>query len=321
MKDGNGPAGRRPWRVNLHVPAWYRPPQIGTPKQVAMLETLQAALLARACVQLSGSAAAHKPALLGPRVWALNYHQHWRVPRNLNYKEAYLPGYFTFDPCGYSGWSCNAGLIFDPADYTADQARRYHENKLVRRYLARGVSKYRQVAPSGEPIPRGCIFVALQVPRDSVLSLASLDTAAMLEEVLRLAPAEPVVIKLHPRLASAAFAARIRALHDPVGNVHVRDEPIGDLIAAARVTVCINSGVGIEAQLRGGAVITCGRSDYGALTPRVTTRAELAAALRRAEPPDPHLMRRHAIWLFRDVFVDTSTADWPRKVIRRLRRA
>ena len=76
--------------------------------------------------------------------------------------------------------------------------------------------------------------------------------------------------------------------------------------------------MGIEAQLRGGAVITCGASDYGALTRRARTPAELDAALDTAAPPDPDLMRRHATWLFRDVFVDDMAPGWTDKVLDRL---
>lgn len=308
------------WRINLHYPWWMRAPPPRPEPRLAMLRTLEAALLARGDVSLSGSAAACRPrAFPDEAVSTLNFHTVWTGPRNLHFKEAYLPGYFTFDPAGYSGWSANAGLRFDPASYDRAEAAAYFDRAVVRRFLVPQVSKYAQPARRAK-IPRGGIFVALQVPRDKVLTLAHLDTRAMLEGCLARAPREPVVIKLHPRSRDPDFEAGIHALHDPAANVHVLDEPIDALIDAARVTVCINSGVGFEAQLRGGAVITCGASDYGALTWRPTTPAELAVALQRAEPPDPDLMRRHATCLLRDVLVDDTAPGGTEKVLDRLRR-
>lgn len=307
----------KPWRVNLHYPWWMRRPPPRPGPRLAMLRTLEAALLARDDVSLSGSAAACRTrGFPGEAVWTLNFHSVWKGPRNLHYKEAYLPGFYSFDPAGYSGWSANAGLRFDPAAISADEAGRYFDG-LAQRFLIPRVSKYAQPAQRTE-IPAGCIFVALQVPRDKVLTLADLDTHAMLAGCLARAPREPVVIKLHPRSRDPQFEAQVRGLHDPAGHVHVLDEPIDALIAAARVTVCINSGVGIEAQLRGGAVITCGASDYGALTRRARSAAELETALDSAAPPDPDLMRRHATWLFRDVFVDDTAPGWTDKVLDRL---
>lgn len=305
------------WRVNLHYPWWARTrPERDDPRR-GMFGALEAALLAREDIRSTGSAVAVRPGAFAPeRVWTLNFHGTGRGPCNLFYKEAYLPGFYSFDPSGYSGWSANAGLRFDAAAISADEAGRYFDG-LAQRFLIPRVSKYAQPAPQAE-IPSGCIFVALQVPRDKVLTLADLDTHAMLAGCLARAPREPVVIKLHPRSRDPQFEAQVRALHDPAGHVHVLDEPIDALIAAARVTVCINSGVGIEAQLRGGAVITCGASDYGALTRRARSAAELEAALDTAAPPDPDLMRRHATWLFRDVFVDDTAPGWTDKVFDRL---
>ena len=296
------------------------PPSNAGPR-LAMLRGLERRLLDDPDLALTGTRTATRPGQFdGERVWTLNFHTRGQGPRNLHYKEAYLPHYYSFDPAGYSGWSANAGLRFDPASVDGAEAQRYFRQVLAARYLTPGVSKYAQPAPS-RAIPQGCVFVALQVPGDKVLSLARLDTAAMLSEALRRAPAEPVVIKLHPRSRNPVFEAAVRALHDPAANVHVLDEPIDALIAAARVTVCINSGVGIEAQLRGGAVITCGAADYDALTLKPATPAELAEALQRAAPPDADLMRRHAAWLFRDVFVCDRDSGWADRVLARLRAA
>ena len=57
-----------------------------------------------------------------------------------------------------------------------------------------------------------------------------------------------------------------------------------------------------------------------ALTRQARSAAELEAALDTAAPPDPDLMRRHATWLFRDVFVDDTAPGWTDKVLDRLRR-
>ena len=104
------------WRINLHYPWWMRAPPPRPEPRLATLRTLEAALLARGDVSLSGSAAACRPRAFPDEVVStLNFHTVWTGPRNLHFKEAYLPGYFTFDPAGHSGWSANAGLRFDPS--------------------------------------------------------------------------------------------------------------------------------------------------------------------------------------------------------------
>ena len=135
------------WRVNLHYPWWARTrPERDDPRR-GMLGALEAALLAREDIRSTGSTVAVRPGAFAPeRVWTLNFHGTGRGPRNLFYKEAYLPGFYTFDPSGYSGWSANAGLRFDPAAISADEAGRYFDG-LAPRFLIPGVIKYAQPAP------------------------------------------------------------------------------------------------------------------------------------------------------------------------------
>jgi Capsule polysaccharide biosynthesis protein len=252
--------------------------------------------------------------------FAINYHTRYRRAGNLNLKLNYLPGYLYADRCGFSGWSEVADLRFDPATVDAAEAEHFLSRRIEARIFARGMTKMQQTRTgASRTLPEGYVLFPLQVPRDVVLQLADLDADAILPVLVAHARRQPVVIKLHPGTRDAGFAERIRALHDPARGVHVVDDHIHDLIARAALVVTVNSGTGFEALLFGRPVLSCGRSDYHHLTTRVSSLAELAAALDRPPPaPDRSTLARYALW-YSSQMIDLAEPGWEDRIIARLR--
>jgi len=103
----------------------------------------------------------------------------------------------------------------------------------------------------------------------------------MITAAARAAGDRPVLVKAHPLKpepglrALAAVAAEGVAVLATEANVH-------DVLAAAAVTVSINSAAAIEGMLHGKPAVLCGRADFAALAETANTPDEVAPALTRA---------------------------------------
>ncbi len=309
-------------RVNVHLPWWFRgtPPGTTFDPGIRFFDLLIAGLMDTPGVVLTVTAKPVRAHEMGRDVVCLNYHRTYGRKRNLNVKGAYLPGFFYVDRGGYSGWSRITDLTFEPGMIDAEKARRYYHDKLWAPILSRRISKYAQ--PDQPPVlPADYIFVPLQVPGDTVLKLAHFSQEDLVATLIRDRVA-PVVIKVHPvaRHDFPEHVAAIRALHDPGAGVHVVDGHVHDLILGARVVVCTNSGVGVEALLLGRPVITCGTSDYHHLTQAARHPSALRAMVERATAPGDLTMMRYATWLFGGQFIDVRDPPqvWVAEVLRRI---
>ena len=98
------------------------------------------------------------------------------------------------------------------------------------------------------------LTVGRQVPRREPLSKRALDYTKETQIFLNR-------IKYHP-------------------NCNVLDNNIHDLISASEATICINSGVGIEALLHLKPVFTIGESDYSSATTVIKSKNELSFHMR-----------------------------------------
>jgi hypothetical protein len=307
-------------RINLHIPHFARhDPGSGLAR---LYRRLTAALLAREGAVLTVSARAFRPHQIGPDAFTLNYHTCFTRARNLNLKLGYLPGFLYADRTGYSGWSEIARHAFDPATIDAARAEAFLATRIEAQVLSRGLSKEPQArSGAARSLPSGYTLLALQVPRDAVLRLADLTVGQMLVPLLSRAADQPLVLKLHPATRDPAFAARIRALHDPPRGVHVVDDHIHDLIRGAARVVTVNSGTGFEALMLGRPVIACGASDYHHLTQRARTADDLAAALDRTLPaPDRPTLARYALW-YAAQQIDVTAPGWEDRILAKLQAA
>jgi len=188
----------------------------------------------------------------------------------LHIKEAPLPGFFYFDPLGYSGWAEIATLSRQAIDarlelVDAEEARNYF-NDLQQRFVGARRSKYPQAEANCE-FPAQFVFVAMQLLDDEVAKLADWDSIKMAGHVISLMEREgiDVVIKRHPKCKHYLVDQFIREISEK-SSVHLIDAPIHDLIERSQAVCTVNSGVGLEALLHKKPVFTASPTDYDYLT-------------------------------------------------------
>lgn len=218
--------------------------------------------------------------------------------RFLNFKESALPGFFKFDREGFSGWESAAPL---PQSRPDDGALAAAFETLREDFVGRRRSKYAQ-ADTGESLPNGFILVALQVPDDTVMSLAAMDVDEWLPALVETyrGTGTHIVIKAHPHDRSEATRKRLARLKAMSGEVYETRAAIHTLLARSRALVTVNSGVGIEALMHLKPVIALGEAEYAQVAWPVRSVAEMIAALDGvlAETPGPDWRRRVQQYLY-----------------------
>lgn len=312
--------------VNIHIP-WQARQSGGRSMGNYVgrfVLTLIDEMMKRPDTNLSVSRRPFRAQTLGPTSFAINYHRRFVRLRNLNVKLAYLPHYFYADRNGYSGWSEIATKQFDPESVPLAAARRYFEDRLLKPYLNKGLSKYQQMRTASQ-LPSQYVFVPLQLPLDTVMSLARFPQEDMVRELMRHAHDIPVVLKPHPlsRDKAPEFTDWVESLHDPVRGVFVVEDHCHRLAQNSTAVVCVNSGVGVESVLLGKPVITCGDTDYHHLTQQAHSAQDLRGLLETARAPDEDTTVRYAKWLFGDHYIDMrdDPAVWSNEIYDRMVRA
>lgn len=283
-------------RLNIHIP-WQARHDPASPWGRFFLP-LAEALARREDLSVTVTKKATRARRFGTDARAISHHSHFSAPGNLNIKPSYLPGFWYADRTGYSGWSEIVHLAFDPAVIDGRTAQKFYQDRIVDGYLKPGRSKWPQPDRDLPDLPADYVFIPLQVPGDKVLSHGHFSTDRMISAACAGASRRPVVIKPHPLARDPAHRAAVVALHDPARGVHVVAGHIHDLIRRARVVLCQNSGVGMEALLLGKPVITCALSDYHHLTERAQAPEALDHMLDTALAPAPELVAKFAYWFF-----------------------
>jgi hypothetical protein len=198
--------------------------------------------------------------------------------RYFHYKESFLPGLFSSDCHGYSGWSSLAENFYSKV-YEPVIVKKFR-NKLVENYVNKNISKYDQTHINNtKKLPPKFIFVALQVPDDTVSRLTYRKTSEWVNDVIFFGESEgiPVVVKIHPKDKSNK-----KWLYG-IGNtknVYFSNLSIHELIANSMVVITCNSGVGFEALIHHKDVITCGLCDYQSVTYVAKSREDLYFGLK-----------------------------------------
>ncbi len=220
--------------------------------------------------------------------------------RFLNFKESALPGYFKFDRQGFSGWE-EAGGREPAAGVPAGQVEAAFA-ALRQQYVDSRVSKYEQPVGEVSGLPDRFVLAALQVPDDTVMSLASMTLDEWLGGLERacLAAGISLVVKAHPLDRSTATADRLARLQGAGPHVFVSQAAIHQLLDRALAVVTVNSGVGIEALLHLKPVIALGASEYAAVAHQVTCVDELLRTVEgvAAEAPDADWVSRVKAFLY-----------------------
>ncbi len=196
--------------------------------------------------------------------------------RALNFKESALPGYYLFDSGGYSGWATTPDL----SSPTKALSNTITLTDLQEQFVKKRVTKYQQ-ASNSHPLPDDFVFIALQVPDDTVASLSYIDRETVIRTVAEYYSISnhPVLIKAHPKDTSLKTKNLLKKLSKTYKNLAITTAPIHDIIPASRLVIVANSGVGFEALLHQKPVVTTAKSDYAPCTKVANTTNALITAL------------------------------------------
>ena len=219
------------------------------------------------------------------KIPSFGYHSISTIERKaLHFKESALPDFYLFDREGYSGWSSWRGMT--PEDLRIKVERvaledldKFYQTLKVK-FVDGRLSKYEQ--PDKSTIPADdYIFFALQIPDDTVLSLAWIEVGDAIRTVLSYLKGRKtkLVIKRHPYDVSSHTAKLLQEISSGSSQVIISKSAVSDLIAKAKAVITTNSGVGIEALLQLKRVITLGQSDYAAVSFGASSVAALEEAL------------------------------------------
>lgn len=235
----------------------------------------------------------------------------------LNAALAYLPGFWHLDPAGVLADSSMQHRPFDPATVNGAMATAFFA-KLQRDFALARRSRYGQMTEA-TPLPQGCIAVFLQGPSPQRRGQAHLGYADLLRVVERGAGGRPVLAKPHPlqKDMGQAVIAQVRAegfdITETAANVH-------DVLAAAAVSVSVNSAAAIEGFLHGTPAILFGRSDYAQMVETVTDPADFPTALTRALTTQRDYPRWFQ-WYFAENCLNLTAPDFEAQLLARFAEA
>jgi capsule polysaccharide modification protein KpsS len=201
----------------------------------------------------------------------------------LHQKIAYLEDYSYFDAGGFGPFSART-----KASKTIKQIEKIDINlselffkDLWGKYVSKRKSKFIQKT-SKFSVERhfNYYFFAMQTTNDTVLQSTYIPQYEAIEFILSEFEGSNriLVIKPHPMdqtVDTKNFLGKVN-IHS---NSVITEANIHDIIDSCTVTICINSGVGIETLLHLKPVITIGDSDYALATKPARNKIELANQL------------------------------------------
>ncbi len=223
---------------------------------------------------------------LGEDAFLISHHSIGTGDRICRFKHSYRAGYFSFDPLGYGGFSefAQTRQMLEPAwTLPAQQALAYAHSLRLKQIQA-NASKYAQPPVTQEGPPPGYVFLALQMPRDTVMRLSPCDPLEFYRRVVMEAGNNglPCVVKRHPCCIDpdvTKFLSTIATLP----FVTISELSINQLLPGAERVVVINSTVGLEALIHGRPTLTFAASEYAPLTTRIADIDDIRRAL--TSPP------------------------------------
>lgn len=210
-----------------------------------------------------------------PSTPSLSWHTLGKSKNLRHLKEAYLPGYFYFDRCGYSGWAeitdWTDSIIEKKLERIELNSALDHRNLLYETFFTSRKSKYAQTSEKFT-LEQPYLFVALQVSDDYVSNLTDWNGIRLVKWLIHSLKHSKyrIVIKRHPKCRSHLID---NFLDEVAGNdlTHITEASIHDLIVGAEAVFTINSGVGFESLIAGKPVFVASQVDYHYLTFDVRT--------------------------------------------------
>lgn len=248
----------------------------------------------------------------------ISHHTRSQRDGGLHIKVTDLPGCFSIDERGYSGWSKFSQTPLEKLNLPEVDLKKAEKFvcDLRQRIIVGNVSKYQQTAiDAGIRLPETYVFLALQVIDDAVQALAHLPMLEMLAEVAETCRMRnlALVVKRHPRCNSSEVT---KALAE--GNFQLSEASIHDLISRSSAVCVVNSSVGAEALLHGKPVYVFGQSEYQHVCFRMREKGDFEKHFKPDEMPVSRDDLSRFLYLLRNEYaVDTNDLPSARPSIRR----
>jgi hypothetical protein len=198
----------------------------------------------------------------------------------LNAATAYLRGFWHMDPRGVQSESSAQAAVFK-AEAVDDAAAIEFYHRLRQRDVVARRSRYQQPREVATDLPKGAVALFLQGPSAYHAGRCDLPMDQMILAVANGSGGRPVLVKPHPHMPEAGIIAIGRAL-EAGAQIQVTEANLHDVLAAAEVTVSVNSAVAFDGFLHDKPAILFGRSDFPSLVTRAHGADDFPQALHTA---------------------------------------
>lgn len=225
----------------------------------------------------------------------------------LNTGLAYLLGFWHLDPHGIQAESSARDAVFIPREVPLEPAQAFFRT-LRRRFAKARLSRFNQPKALAGDLPEGCIALFLQGRAPYQAGHCALPMDQMITAVCAGAGGRPVVVKAHPKAVEDGAAAMARAAATGA-RFAVTEANVHDLLAAAAVTVSVNSAAAMEGFLHRKPALLFGQSDFASLSVRATGREDFAQALETALSGDWRFAKM-LYWYYSRFTLDLTAADF-----------
>lgn len=225
----------------------------------------------------------------------------------LNAATAYIRGFWHMDPRGVQAESTARDAVFDRRTVDGPAARAFFQS-MQKRFVAPRLSRFRQPRAVAGDLPDGCVALFLQGRSAYHAGRCKLPMDRMILGVAAGAGGRALLVKPHPQAIDEGLAAIARAV--ALGaRVQVTYANVHDVLAAAAVTVSVNSAVAMEGFLHRKPAILFGRSDFPSLVTQAHDEADFPRALKdalSARWPYPKMLH----WYFGQHTLELAAPDF-----------
>lgn len=238
-------------------------------------------------------------------------------PNVLNTGMAYLFPFWYADPRGIYADSSIRQMLFDPEAIDGSAARKFHRS-LRRRLVEQRQSKYGQPVEVTN-IPKKPIAIFLQGDSYPVRRARFCSEIEMVETIIAHTPEDQIVIKPHPRNDDPATLNTVRKIAKTHKNVRITHANIHDILAAARVSASISSGVSMESLLHKTPAILFGKTDFHHCAQTVRTLADYPDALAQSGTRD-YPYSKFLFWFLQQNCINAGSDDFMQQIFAHMAR-
>jgi hypothetical protein len=229
----------------------------------------------------------------------------------LNAAMAYLRGFWHLDPRGVHAESLAARAVFDASEVDSEAAERFFGD-LEARFVQRRRSRFHQPREVAQGLPQGAVAVFLQGPSAFFNGRCKLTVEELILAVAEGSGDRTVLVKPHPQVLEDGRAAIARAVAQGA-KVRATEANVHDVLAAAAVTVSVNSAVAMEGFLHRKPAILFGGSDFPTLVTQARGAADFPAAVEAALSTD-WAYQKMICWYFSRHTVELAAKDFEDRV-------